>query len=77
MHCRYMIIKIIIHIKLYQINLHRLIIAAMHFNETFGKQQAITKSWKDRIRIVFPKQKQGEYTPKIVPVPTTFSKIDL
>ena len=77
MHCRYMIISIIIHIKLYQINLHRLIIAAMHFNENFGRQQAITKSGKERIRIVFPKQKQGEYTPKIVPVPPTFSNIYL
>ena len=54
MHCRYIIITIIIHIKLYQINLHRLIIAAMHFNENFWRQQAITKSGKERIRIVFP-----------------------
>ena len=76
MHCRFMII-IIIHIKLYQINLHRLKIAAMHFNENFGRQQAITKSGKERIRIVFPKQKQGEYTPKVVPVTPTFNKIHL
>ena len=48
----------------------------MHFNKNFGRIQAITKSGSERIRIVFPKQKQGEYTPKIVPVPQTFSKKD-
>ena len=47
----------------------------MHFNENFGRALAITKSGNEWIRIVFPKQKQGEHTPKIVPVPQTFSKI--
>ena len=47
----------------------------MHFNENFGRPQAKTKAGKERIKIVFPKQKQGEYTPKIVPIPQTFSKI--
>ena len=46
----------------------------MHFNENFGRAQAITKSGNECIRIVFPKQKQGEYIPKIVPVLQTFSK---
>ena len=46
----------------------------MHFNENFGRPQAKTKAGKERIKIVFPKAKQGEYTPKIVPVPQTFSK---
>ena len=41
----------------------------MHFNENFGRPQAITRSGQERIQIVFPKQKQGEFTPKIVPVP--------
>jgi len=49
----------------------------MHFNENFGRAQAVTKSGKERIQIVFPKQKQGEYTPKIVPVPKTYGKLFL
>ena len=47
----------------------------MHFNENFGRAQAVTKSGKERIQIVFPKQKQGEFTPKIVKVPKTYSKL--
>ena len=50
----------------------RLLVAAMHFNENFRRAQAITKSGKERIQIVFPKQKQGEFTPKIVKVPKTY-----
>ena len=52
----------------------RLLVAAMHFNENFGRAQATTKSGAERIKITFPKQKQGEFTPKIVPVPKTYSK---
>ena len=57
--------------------MHRLIIAAMHFNKNFGRAQAITKSGSERIRIFSPKQKQGEYTPKIVPVPHTFGRVHI
>ena len=46
----------------------------MHFNENYGRAQATTKAGKERIRIVFPKQKQGDFTPKIVPVAKTYSK---
>ena len=46
----------------------------MHFNENFGRAQATTKSGAERIKITFPKQKQGEFIPKIVPVPQTYSK---
>ena len=46
----------------------------MHFNENYGRAQAITKTGAERIRIVYPKQKQGDYTPKIVPVAKTYSK---
>ena len=62
------------HAYIIVIYLHGLIIAAMHFNENYGRAQAITKSGNEQIRIIYPKQKQGEYTPKIVPVPQTFSK---
>ena len=55
----------------------RLLIAAMHFNKKYGREQAITKDGAERIRIVFPKQKQGEFTPKIVPVPKTYSKASM
>lgn len=53
---------------------NRLLIAALHFNENFGRKQATTLAGSERIRIVFPKQKQGEFTPKPIPVPKTFSK---
>ena len=43
----------------------RLLLAAMHFDENFGRAQAVTKSGRERMKIVFPKQKQGEFTPKI------------
>lgn len=52
----------------------RLLVAAMHFNENYGRAQALTKSGSERIRVVFPKQKHGEFTPKIVPVAKTYSK---
>ena len=53
---------------------YRLLVAAMHFNENFGRDQAKTESGAERIKIVFPKQKAGEFTPKIVPIPKTYSK---
>ena len=53
---------------------YRLLVAAMHFNENFGRAQAVTKLGAERIKIVFPKQKAGEFTPKIVPIPKTYSK---
>ena len=46
----------------------------MHFNENFAREQAITKSGKERIKFYYPKAKQEECTPKIVPVPPTYSK---
>ena len=49
----------------------------MHFNENYGRAQATTKEGKERIRIVFPKQKQGDFTPKIVPVAKTYSKSNI
>ena len=54
----------------------RLLLAAMHFNENFfGRSQAVTKLGRERMKIVFPKQKQGEFTPKIVPV-AIYSKFE-
>ena len=46
----------------------------MHFNENCGRVQATTKVGTKRIKIVFPKQKQGDFTPKIVLVAKTYSK---
>ena len=48
----------------------------VHFNENFGRQQAITKDGKERIKFYFPKVKQGECTPKIVPVQPTYRKLN-
>jgi len=55
-------------------NYYRLLIAVMHFNENFGREQAVTKAGKERIKFYYPKAKQGECTPKIVPVQPTYSK---
>ena len=54
----------------------RLLLAAMHFNENFGQSQAVTKLGRERMKIVFPKQKQGEFTPKIVSVAKTYTKFE-
>ena len=51
----------------------RLLIAAMHFNENYKRPQAVTKDGRERIRLTFPKSKQGECTAKIVSVPKTYS----
>ena len=48
--------------------------AALNFNENYQRPQAMTASGSERIRIVYPKhKKQGEFTPKPVPVPKTYS----
>ena len=47
--------------------------AALHFNESYNRAQAKTPSGNERIRIVHPKHKQEESTPKPVPVPKTYS----
>ncbi|XP_065901685.1 uncharacterized protein [Dysidea avara] len=51
----------------------RLLIAAMHFNENYKRPQAFTRDGKERRRLTFPKSKQGECTPKVVPVPKTYN----
>ena len=56
---------------LYILNI-RLHLAALHFNENFERAQAKTRDGSERIRIVFPKQKKGEFTPKPVPVSKTY-----
>ena len=53
--------------------LYRLLIAALHFNENYGREQAKTATGAERMRLCFPESKQGQCTPKIVPVPKTYS----
>lgn len=45
----------------------------MHFNENVNREQAKTAAGKERIKIVFPKQKKGDFTPKPIPVNKTYS----
>jgi len=52
----------------------RLLMAALQFNENYGCKQAVTASGSERIRIVYPKQKKGNFTPKPVPVAKTYSR---
>ena len=49
--------------------------AALHFNENYERAQAKTAQGQERIRVVFPKAKHGEFTPKPVPIPKTYSKL--
>jgi len=51
----------------------RLLIAVPHFNENFGREQAKTAAGTERLQICFLKPKQGEFTPKPIPVPKTYS----
>jgi len=43
--------------------LFMLLIAALHFNENFRREQAKTATGTEKLRICFPKSKQGEFTP--------------
>jgi len=54
--------------------LFRLQLAALHFNENYDRPQEVRKDGTERIHLTFPKAKKGEYTPKPVPVPKTYSK---
>ena len=54
-------------------NFYRLLMAALHFNKNYNRAQAKRASGNERIRIVYPKHKQGEFIPKPVPVPKTYS----
>jgi len=59
---------------IYRIIYCRLLIAVMHFNENYGRKQAVTKTGIERLRLCSIKTKKGECTPKIVPVPPTYCK---
>ena len=53
----------------------RLLLAALHFNENFDREQAKTREGVERLCIAHPKgkQKKGDFTPKPIPVPKTYS----
>ena len=51
----------------------RLLIAALHFNDNFGREQAKIAADTEQLWICFPKPKQGEFTAKLIPVPKTYS----
>ena len=53
---------------------HRLMLAALHFNENSRRTQAVTKEGAARYRIDFPKFKPGEYTVRKVLVGATYGK---
>ena len=52
----------------------RLLVVAMHFNKNFCRAKVTTTSGAERIKITLPKQKHGEFTPKIVSVLKNCSK---
>ena len=48
------------------------VLAALHFNENNGRNQAVTKDGKARYRIVYPKFKKGGYTVRKISVECTY-----
>ena len=58
--------------NLYDI-IFKLLIAALHFNENYGWEQAKTSIGTERIGFAYRKEKQGEPTPKPIPVSKTCS----
>ena len=56
------------------IDIYRITLAALHYNENGMRDQAVTKAWKKRYSIVYPKFKKGGYTVREVKVNCTFCK---
>ena len=57
-------------------NLHRLKLAALHFNENSNREQAVTKKGEERYDIVFPKYKKGGHiVQKVLTDPTYGNRI--
>lgn len=52
----------------------RLQLAALHFNENSGRDQALTKQGSKRFDVIFPKYKKGGYVVQKVLVNATYSK---
>ena len=48
---------------------------SLHFNENYGREQAKTADGTEQLRICFPKPKKS--TPKLIPVPKTYSWLQL
>ena len=51
---------------------HRLQLAALHFNENANRNQAVTKQGTKRYDVVFPKYKKGGYVVKKILVNATY-----
>ena len=52
----------------------RLALAALHFNENSGRNQALTKDGQPQFRISFPKSRRGEAIAKEIKTCQTFGK---
>lgn len=57
------------------INIYRLQLAALHFNENANRRQAVTKQGARRYDVVFPKYKKGGYIVKKTLVNATYGKV--
>ena len=55
--------------------IHRLQLAALHYNENSGRQQAKTKAGDNRYAIQYPKYKKGGYIVRNLLVESTYSKL--
>ena len=56
-------------------NLHRLKLAALHFNENSNREQAVTTKGEERYDIVFPKYKRGGYVVRKVLKDPTYGNL--
>ena len=53
-------------------NIHRLLLAAFHYNENSDRSQASDCSGELQYKVSFPKDKQSGYTVKEIRVTTTY-----
>lgn len=53
---------------------HRLLLAAMHYNENRDREQAVSESGEGVFTISFPRAKSGDYIVRKKPVAATFGK---
>ncbi|XP_060077949.1 uncharacterized protein LOC132557477 [Ylistrum balloti] len=54
----------------------RLLLAALHFNENVGRAQALFPNGDKRFSIIFPKQKNGDFTVRQVKTQCTFNYVE-
>ncbi|XP_021351593.1 THAP domain-containing protein 1-like [Mizuhopecten yessoensis] len=58
------------------VQIKKLLLAALHFNENVSREQASLPNGEKRYRITFPKQENGDYTVRQVRTECTFNYVE-